>query len=292
MQSGIDQTTLDQASQLADTPREFVGVSRLYGAAGAQRLAASHVLIIGIGGVGSWSAEALARSGVGQLSLIDLDSVAASNVNRQVLALQSSIGAAKVQVMRSRIADINPNCKVVTIEDFLTIDNLESVMAIAPDFVIDAIDAPRVKAALIAHCVAKKIPIIVSGAAGGRDDPLSLRCSDISLIKGDALLANVRSRLRRDFGFAGFEKKVEVAQLLGKKKLNAHLFNVMAIHSLQRPLGNESAQEISDNVKAQGAALNCAGYGSIVTVTAAMGLACAARAISTLISLKNSRKKL
>jgi tRNA threonylcarbamoyladenosine dehydratase len=292
MQMVDDQTKSDEQKSLADSPREFAGVSRLYGADAGRLLSAAHVMVIGIGGVGSWAAEALARSGVGRLTLVDLDSVAASNVNRQVLALQSSIGAAKVDVMRERIADINPACKVVAIEDFLTINNLESVLASEPDFVIDAIDAPRVKAALIAYCVTKQIPIIVSGAAGGRDDPLSLRCTDISQVTGDALLANVRARLRRDFSFARFEKKAELVSKNNKKKLNTYLFKVSAIHSVQTPLGNESTQEIADNVKAQGAALNCSGYGSIVTVTAAMGLACAARAISTLISLKNSRKKL
>ncbi len=250
--------------------RSFTGVSRLYGELAAQQLAQAHVIVVGVGGVGSWAAEALARSGVGQLTLIDLDVVAQSNINRQIHALNESLGANKVDVMKQRIAQINEACLVNAVDDFLTLDNMATLISAKPNcetpntegatFVIDAIDSPRVKAALISFCALNKLPIAVAGAAGGRDDPLALHEQDIALCKGDALLANVRSRLRRDFGFT---------RELGKK------MGVTTVVSRQSPLASAAVPEIGNT----GSPLNCAGYGSIVTVTATMGMALAAIAI-------------
>ena len=245
--------------------RRFGGIARLFGERGLAQLAAAHVVVVGVGGVGSWAAEALARSGLGRLTLIDMDHVAESNVNRQVHALQSTLGAAKVAVMAESIRDISAACDVRVVDDFVTLDNVEQVVPPEADAVIDAIDSPRAKAGLIAACVRRGQPIAVSGAAGGRTDPLALRSADLALTSGDALLASVRSRLRRDHGFS---------------RESGAPFGVNAIFApsgvARAPLDDAASRGPA------GAPLACAGYGSIVTVTASMGLAAAAWAIGVL----------
>jgi tRNA A37 threonylcarbamoyladenosine dehydratase len=246
--------------------RRFGGIARLFGEQGLAQLAAAHVVVVGVGGVGSWAAEALARSGLGRLTLIDMDHVAESNVNRQVHALQSTLGAAKVAAMAERIRDISAACDVRVVDDFVTLDNVEQVVPPEADAVIDAIDSPRAKAALIAACVRRGQPIAVSGAAGGRTDPLALRSADLALTSGDALLASVRSRLRRDHGFS---------------RESGAPFGVSAIFAPAPAVARASPHEAASRGPA-GAPLACAGYGSIVTVTASMGLAAAAWAIGVL----------
>lgn len=242
--------------------RRFGGVARLYGEDALPALARAHVCIVGLGGVGSWTAEALARSGVGQLTLIDLDHVAESNVNRQVHALDSTLGASKVGAMAARIVDISPHCRVHVVDDFVTVDNVEQVVPVDAA-IVDAIDAPRAKAALIACARRRGQPIVVCGGAGGRTDPLRLRRDDLSRTRGDALLAAVRARLRREHGFP---------REAGKR------FRVEALHS-DEPLSRARREAACQDAAAGGAPLNCAGYGSLVTVTASMGLAAASWAI-------------
>jgi len=257
---------------IADAARRFGGVARIYGGGALAALARAHVCVIGVGGVGSWAAEALARSGVGLLTLIDLDHVAESNVNRQVHALGSTLGAAKVDVMRERIADISPDCRVRAIDDFVTAENVERLVPEGA-LVVDAIDAPREKAALIACMRRRRQPIVVCGGAGGRTDPLRLRRDDLARTKGDALLASVRARLRREHGFP---------------RDAAKRFRVEAIYSDEH-LGR-AAREAACEPDSRGgesghggAPLGCAGYGSLVTVTAAMGLAAASWAIGRML---------
>lgn len=247
--------------------RRFGGVARLFGEDALPALARAHVCVVGIGGVGSWTAEALARSGLGHLTLIDLDHVAESNVNRQVHALDTTLGASKVEAMRARIADISPHCRVRILDDFVTPDNVEQLVPTDAS-VVDAIDAPRAKAALIAHARLRGQPIVVCGGAGGRTDPLRLRRDDLSRTKGDALLAAVRARLRREYGFP---------REAGKR------FRVEALYSDEHL--TRSAREAACEEGARGGApLNCAGYGSLVTVTAAMGLAAASWAIERILA--------
>jgi len=246
----------------ADAARRFGGVTRLFGEDALPALARAHACVIGIGGVGSWTAEALARSGFGRLTLIDLDHVAESNVNRQVHALGSTLGAAKVEVMRERIGDIAPDCEVHAIDDFVGPGNVEQLVPEGA-LVVDAIDAPRAKAALIACMHRRRQPIVVCGGAGGRTDPLRLRRDDLSRTKGDALLAAVRARLRREHGFP---------------RDAARRFRVDAIYSDEH-LGRAAREAACDEGSRGGAPLSCAGYGSLVTVTAAMGFAAAAWAI-------------
>jgi len=243
--------------------RRFGGVARSYGAAGAARIAAAHAVVVGVGGVGSWVAEALARCGIGRLTLIDLDHVAESNVNRQVHALGSTLGASKVDTMGARIADISPSTRVDRIDEFVTVDNVAALVPAGADVVVDAIDAPRAKAALIAHCVALGVPVVVCGAAGGRLDPLALRRSDVADAKGDALLASVRARLRRDHAFP---------------RERGARFGVDAIWS-PAPAGGARPASPGE----AGMPLACAGYGSVVMVTAAMGFAAAADAVRALL---------
>ena len=248
-----------------DYERRFGGMTRLYGADAAARLRSAHAVVIGIGGVGSWAAEALARSGIGRLTLIDLDHVAESNVNRQVQALDATLGQAKVVAMGERIAQINPGCAVAGIEEFITPDNAATLLPPC-DAVIDAIDQVRAKAALIAHCRRTGVALITTGGAGGRSDPTQLRVDDLSRTIQDPLASKVRATLRREYGFPREPKK----------KFGVEC--VYSVEPLQRP------QAAACDVDAAGPhGLNCAGYGSSVCVTAAFGFAAAARALALIL---------
>ena len=246
-----------------DHERRFGGVARLYGAEGAERLRQAHVCIVGIGGVGSWSAEALARTGVGRITAVDLDMVAESNTNRQIHALGDIYGKAKVEAMAERIRAINPDCRVTCIEEFVTPDNVGEMLGNNFSVVIDAIDQMQAKAAMVAFCRRQKIPIIVAGAAGGQLDPTQVRVADLSQTVQDPLLAKLRSVLRREYGFPRD----------GKKK-----FGVSAVFSTE-PLRYPS-KEATCNTERGPAGLNCAGFGSSVCVTSVFGMAAAAQAIN------------
>lgn len=245
----------------ADLQRRFAGVARLYGGAAFERLQAARVAVVGVGGVGSWAAEALARSGVGRIALIDLDHVAESNTNRQVHALGDAYGKAKVVAMGERIAAINPACDVQAIEAFVTPENA-AALAAGHDLVLDCIDQVRSKAALVACCCAQRIAVITCGAAGGRVDPTRLRTDDLARAQGDPLLAKLRYRLRRHHGFA--------REAAGRVRR----FGVPAVFS-DEPI--RAPQDCAPQ-----AGLACAGYGSTVAVTGAMGFAAAALALQQL----------
>lgn len=190
-----------------DIPPRFSGTARLYGVEGYQRFQTAHVCVIGIGGVGSWVAEALARSAVGELTLVDLDEICVTNTNRQVHALNSNVGRSKVEVMAERLLEINPEIQCHQVESFVTSDNLAELISADFDFVIDAIDEARAKAALIAHCRRNKIPIISIGGAGGQMDPTQIQIADLAKTYQDPLAAKVRSMLRRDYGFSKNTKR-------------------------------------------------------------------------------------
>ncbi len=243
--------------------RRFGGVLRLYGADGLARMQAAHVAVVGVGGVGSWAAEALARSGVGALTLIDLDMVAESNTNRQIQALGENYGRAKVDVMAERIRGINPNCQVKTVEEFVTPDNTAELLHPALDYVIDAIDQVKVKAAMIAHCRRSHLAIVTAGAAGGQFDPTRITVADLARTEQDPLLSKVRALLRRNHGFP---------RKAGEK------FGVPAIYSSE-PV---TYPERSCNAEHGPVGLGCAGFGSSVCVTASFGLAAAAHVLQAL----------
>ena len=267
-------TAMDSADlNLPDDSRRFGGIARLYGDAGRARLAAAHVCVVGIGGVGSWAVEALARTGVGRLTLIDLDHVAESNINRQIHAADATLGQAKVEAMRERIAGYNPACRVAVVDDFVTVDNAPQLLAGGFDYVVDAIDAVRVKVAMIAVARERGLPLVTCGAAGGQIDPTQIRVDDLARTLQDPLLAKVRGQLRKAHGFTRDPKKK---------------FGVEAVFStepLRYPAPEAACDVAAGAAGAPGpAGLNCAGFGSVVTVTACVGMFAAARVINGLAS--------
>ena len=245
-----------------DKERRFGGVTRLYGEVGASRLRNAHVCIVGIGGVGSWSAEAMARTGIGRLTLIDLDMVAESNTNRQIHALGEVYGQAKVDAMAERIKAINPDCQVRCIEEFVTPENVAELLSGDFTVVIDAIDQVKAKASMVAHCRKQQMPIVVAGAAGGKTDPTRISVADLTQTIQDPLLAKLRSTLRREYHFPKGAKKK---------------FGVSAVFS-DEPLRYPVRGEACDIDQAP-TGLNCAGFGSAVCVTSVFGMCAAAEAI-------------
>ncbi|HQN65725.1 MAG TPA: tRNA threonylcarbamoyladenosine dehydratase [Methylophilus sp.] len=258
-----------------DFERRFGGVRRLYGDAGLARLQAAHLCVIGIGGVGSWAVEALARNAVGELTLIDLDNVAESNVNRQIHALESEFGKAKVTAMLHRILQINSDCKVHEVEDFVTPENVQVLLAQKLDVVIDATDDAKAKVAIAVFCKQNHIPLLVAGAAGGRLDPTRIQTADMAYVQGDKLLAKVRNLLRRDFGFPK-------GNLTVKK---SHKFGLTCVYSNEEVIRPESSCDVpSSDSSITG--LSCAGYGSSVSVTATFGFVLAQLAINHIVKSK------
>ncbi|RTL49104.1 MAG: tRNA cyclic N6-threonylcarbamoyladenosine(37) synthase TcdA [Rhodocyclaceae bacterium] len=257
-----------------DYERRFGGMARLYGSQALVRLQDAHVCVIGVGGVGSWAVEALARSGVGRLTLIDLDHVAESNMNRQLHAVEDNLGKAKVQAMAERIAAINPACVVTQVDDFIAPDNIAALIP-ACDAVIDAIDQVRAKAALAAHCRRQKLWLVTTGGAGGRIDPTRVKVEDLSRTTQDALASKVRASLRKDYGFPRDPKKkfglpcvYSDEQIIRPQEGAACDTDAAGSH----PVGHAAPQ-----------GLNCAGYGSSVAVTASFGFAAAAQALNRIL---------
>ena len=185
---------------LSDAWRQrFGGTARLYGQDALQLFADAHICVIGIGGVGSWAAEALARTGIGTITLIDMDDVCITNTNRQIHALQGNVGKAKTEVMAERILAINPECTVNCVDDFITPDNTAELMGAGYSYVIDAIDSVRPKAALLAWCRRNKIPVVTTGGAGGQIDPSQIQVADLAKTIQGPLPAKLRERLKHDF---------------------------------------------------------------------------------------------
>lgn len=185
----------------SDFDSRFSGIGRLYGRAGLEKVKHAKILIIGIGGVGSWVAEALARTGVGSMTLVDLDDICVTNINRQVLAVSSTVGQFKVDVMKKRVLDIHPHCEVDTKQCFFNPKNLTNIFDRDYDFVVDACDDFTNKAFLIEYCRNNKIPLVVMGGAGGKTDPLQIRVTDMSTSQNDRLLARLRKKLRQEHNF-------------------------------------------------------------------------------------------
>jgi tRNA A37 threonylcarbamoyladenosine dehydratase len=247
-------------SEPMNVARRFGGVSRLYGVNGLAKLQTMHICVIGIGGVGSWAAEAVARNAVGTITLIDLDNIAESNVNRQLHAVDGAFGKAKVTAMAERIKTINPAVVVHEIEDFVTVENVNEMLGKDFDGIIDCIDDAKAKAAIAAFCEQKNIPIVMIGAAGGRLDATLIKQADLIQVSHDKLLAKVRSLLRRDYGYStGHSAKGKSAKL-----------GLMCVYSDEMVIKPSQICETSDSAIT---GLNCAGYGSSVCVTASFGFA-------------------
>ena len=248
----------------ADLERRFGGLRRLYGDAGYARLRAARVAVVGLGGVGSWTVEALARSGVAELVLFDLDHVAESNVNRQIQALTGTLGQAKAQALAERIAGIHPGCQVHVVEDFVQPDNWPALLSRPVGALIDACDQVRAKAALATWALQTGVPLVCVGAAGGKRRGEHVAIDDLAHTTHDPLLASLRQRLRKA-GAAPRQGRIGVRCVFSREPV-------------QRPQGDGC------DLAAPGAALACAGYGSSVTVTATFGLVAAGEAIEQLIA--------
>lgn len=263
---------------MSDFDFRFGGIARLYGTAALSRFRAAHVMVVGIGGVGSWVVEALARSGIGRLTLVDLDEVCVSNINRQLHALDSTVGRSKVEVMVERVRTISPEARVEGRVEFFTADTASRLLGLEtdsiskdrPDFVVDAIDAMSNKVRLIALCQGAGIPLVVCGGAGGRRDPTAVRVADLATVTHDRLLSEVRKRLRREHGFSRTSKKLRIE----------------CVHSAEAPVfpdrdGQVCATRASDNELPL--RLNCeSGFGSATQVTGTFGFAAAARVLARL----------
>ena len=243
-----------------DFERRFGGIARLYGERALERFRAAHVCVIGVGGVGSWIVEALARSAVGRLTLIDLDNVAESNINRQIQALSTTVGMPKIEALRQRIALINPYCEVELVEDFIDADNIPQLIGSGRfDYVVDAIDSVPAKAALIAYCSQHAIPLVVIGGAGGQTDPTKIEVRDLARTEQEPLLKKVRKILRARHGFAKGEKN------------KYHIDAVFSMEPLRYPDAGDACAIDANSITG----LNCAGFGSSMVVTATFGMVAA-----------------
>jgi tRNA A37 threonylcarbamoyladenosine dehydratase len=252
-----------------DYAQRFGGMGRLYGHRGMERLAAARVCVIGVGGVGSWSVEALVRSGVGSLTMIDMDDVCVTNTNRQLPALADTTGRPKVTVLEERMKLINPACLVQSVPEFLTPSNAERLLAGGYDFVIDAVDRAAIKALIIARCRDTGMPVLTVGGAGGRRDGTAVRCSDLAKSGGDDLLRLVRRLLRREYGFPA---------------VDGEAFGVPCVYSAEPQIfpwadGTCRAEpEAGESLK-----MDCAsGFGAATFVTGAFGFAAAGEVVRRL----------
>lgn len=276
-----------EAAEAVDFERRFGGLRRLYGVTGAQRIFDAHVVVVGIGGVGSWAVEALARSGVRRLTLIDLDHVSESNINRQIHAMEPTLGLGKAQAMRERIALFHPACVVDVIEEFVDADNWPSLLDAlglpegeGPDAVIDACDQVRAKAALAAWALSSGVPLVSVGAAGGKTLAHAVDVGELALVTHDPLLAQLRYRLRKHHA-APRTGAIGVACVFSRETV--------------RP------PDASCDIASTDSSLNCHGFGSVVSVTASFGMCAAGWVLNTLAkeistsfgrSLKTSKKTL
>ena len=268
MMSALSPEALDSAASI-EYQRRFGGLDRLYGREGAARIRAAHVAVVGIGGVGSWAVEALARSGVGSLTLIDLDHVASSNINRQIHALENTIGQAKVQAMRDRVALINPDCQVFCVEDFVEPDNWPALLPHPVDAVIDACDQVKAKTAMAAWAREGHGLLLSVGAAGGKRHAHKVDIDDLAFTTHDPLLAQLRYRLRKQHGAPREGKKMGVTCVFSREAV--------------------APPDASCVIEGDGT-LNCHGYGSVVSVTATFGQCAAGWILENLANSKSSKK--
>ncbi|WP_341903834.1 tRNA threonylcarbamoyladenosine dehydratase [Polaromonas sp. YR568] len=265
----------------ADLDRRFGGLARLYGVAGARRIREAHIIVVGIGGVGSWAAEAAARSGVARLTLVDLDHIAESNINRQIHALDGTLGQSKVKAMQERIAQINPHCQVVGVEEFVDPDNWPSVIGWDASWdrahiaVIDACDQVKAKTAMAAWAIRQKVNFVSIGAAGGKQLAHRVDVEDLADVTHDPLLAQLRYRLRKEHG--------------GARKGRMGVTCVFSREPVLQPAKAAAPAELPDastceQSPASDGTLNCHGYGSVVSVTATFGMCATGWALSKIAS--------
>ncbi|VEB26504.1 UBA/THIF-type NAD/FAD binding protein [Actinobacillus lignieresii] len=244
--------------------QRFGGIGRLYTPEGLAKLRQSHICVIGIGGVGSWAVEALARSGIGKITMIDMDDICVTNINRQIHAMTGTIAQLKTEAMKERIERINPECVVEIIDDFITPENIPEYLNRGYDYVIDAIDSVKTKAALIAYCKRNKIKMVTTGGAGGQTDPTQIQITDLSKTIQDPLASKVRSLLRKEYNFSQNPKRK---------------FGIDCVFSTQPLIFPKMGEgcEVS-------ATMNCAnGFGAVTMVTATFGFFAVSRVIDKLL---------
>ena len=260
----------------ADLERRFGGLRRLYGDVGYARIRMARVAVVGLGGVGSWAVEALARSGVAALTLFDLDHVAESNINRQVQALGSTLGLAKAEALRQRIADIHPGCAVTAVEEFVSPENWPALLPAPVDVLIDACDQVRAKVALAAWGMASGVPVVCVGAAGGKRRPERVEVADLSATTHDPLLASLRQRLRQHHA-APRHGAIGVRCVFSREAVALPAADACAADGPSDGMSNGLRDGANDG------SLNCHGYGSSVSVTATFGLVAAAEAVEEVL---------
>ncbi len=260
--------------------RRFNGLNSLYGAQGLARLQAAHVVVVGVGGVGSWAVEALARNAIGNITMIDMDVVSESNINRQLPAMTSTIGKDKTLVLKERIEEINPECRVSIVDDFVTVKNAQEIIPADADYVLDCIDNYRVKAQMIANCQRNDIAILTVGGAGGQSDPSRIKQVDLSRTQHDALFAKTKKILRQEYEFARNPKRS---------------FGIPCVYSDEQAVYADGSGGVTkqkpdmttkDNTESGASSLSCAGgLGSSMQVTASFALVAVARIVDDLISV-------
>ena len=253
-----------------DSTRRFGGLQRLYGMGGARRIRQAHVVVVGIGGVGSWAAEALARSGVARLTLIDMDHIAESNINRQIHALSNTTGQSKVLAMQERIALIHPQCQVDVVDDFVSPENWPALLPCKPDALIDACDQVKAKVSLAQWALEEAVGFITVGAAGGKRLAHKVDVDDLSRITHDPLLAQLRYRMRKHHGAARGDKRIGIQGVFSREPV--------------------APPDASCAIEGDGS-LNCHGYGSVVSVTATFGMCAASEILNFLATTPERAKK-
>ncbi|MGS2722753.1 tRNA cyclic N6-threonylcarbamoyladenosine(37) synthase TcdA [Porticoccus sp. GXU_MW_L64] len=262
MTASLPGTSLPESYQ-----QRFGGIARLYGERGLQALHNGHFVVVGIGGVGSWAAEALVRTGLGVITLVDMDDICVTNSNRQVHTLASTIGQAKTHALAQRLQQINPELQVNVIDDFAEPENLAQVIPANAQVVIDAIDASYAKAALIAHCRRQKQQVVTVGSAGGRTDPSKVTVGDLHRSVKDSLLSRVRTRLRTKYNFPQDPKR------------NMRVQAVFSTEQMKYPTPDGDVCQRKQQMDA-GVKLDCSGgFGSSTMVTATFGMVAAAKAV-------------
>ncbi len=257
--------------------QRFAGIGRLYGQAALTDLSQAHFCVIGIGGVGSWVAESLTRTGVGNITLIDMDDICVSNINRQLHALTSSVGEIKIEAMAARLKDINPDITVNLIDDFVTLENVREYL-VDFDYVIECIDLVKVKAAIIAHCKRQKMPVMTVGGAGGQIDPSKIALGDVAKTTQDPLLAKVRYELRKKYNFSQNPKRK---------------FGVDCVYSTEQLVYPTAEGDVCHAKSNADGSLNmdCAsGFGSLTMVTGSFGFFASAKAVQKFLRKKGRIK--
>jgi tRNA A37 threonylcarbamoyladenosine dehydratase len=271
------------STQEADLERRFGSLRRLYGAAGYERLRQARVAVVGLGGVGSWAAEALARCGVACLVLIDLDHVAESNINRQVQALGQTVGASKVQALQQRILDIHPGCRVTGVEEFVAPDNWPALLPMRVDVLIDACDQVRAKLTLAAWGLAQGVPVVCVGAAGGKRLAQRVEVEDLAQVTHDPLLASLRQRLRKEAG-AARSGAMGLRCVFSREAVAAPAQDCDVVRPDDSVKVSSNDGSHGNNGSTHDGSLNCHGYGSSVTVTATFGMVAAGEALAQVLS--------